>query len=903
MITFLIKGSPAQEAGLKAGDIIVAVNDMPTEKLSVEEVRNLLLGEKGTTVKVTVAKPSNMNVKKDFYLTRREIKYSEANQGESPNFSGPKLEIKIGSIESPTAPYPYGNEIDRKLAVINLSAPGATSYEAYILNKERKPIARVYIDDGEYLGSGLETQAQWVETISSDPAENVNSPTGKYIFFIKCYGSNNQVASAEKEFQIDVTPPILKLSSPGKIISDGQLIFAANKDVYVNIATYDKYGNTIEVISNGDKIYTANRAHKLKLARKDKIGYVWLKVTDRYGNTSAKVIGLASAFSEEVKKYYLYRIAGSVSRKAWKNKEYTNYYNEILLKSRELLNAGAPLKAILLLQACEEKYPYEDVISDYSYIKGGFGAMAQMEIARIYAEHLNDYEQAITEYSKAIKKYKGIEIGFIQAPRGPWGKCGIFSLLKIARIYGNDLKDYKKALDVYHSYLGTYADEWEGVWEYAYSFDLQALNSIINITKTIYGNGDKTIEECKKIIAEARNEDMACEALIKIAEVYEEKTNYSEAINSYAEIINRYPTAEITFPYDVPLNYSSLAKIKILNLYQKKLKNPSKTKEYAETIINTEKDQAIIDLAHKKLDELLPADKRNVNEIKLEYKLPKYAEHFHLDQIIGEDENKLFFAGGYDDQNFTYSLNIKDALKETIRDQQKDEIKKFIFTEEANVVNADKKAEYELIRNENIHKIVKQKDKQIVYTSIASVEPVISFVSDKNHLYILHPNHVIIRNVSDFKERKLSLSNRKYDWPKGLWISPDSHCLIVWDEGRLVNNTNEENTLKVINLEQNSEKVVHTVTVKGEIKNLLFLDDNKHFLINKGRAPYCYYYQDYIPSKIDIYELSTMKNIKTIYVDGDAMNVVLSKNKDYLWILSNRHQPILSIVDVNRILK
>lgn len=49
-----LPGSPAERAGLKAGDYIVAVDDKEVKGLSVDEVASRIRGKKGTSVKITV---------------------------------------------------------------------------------------------------------------------------------------------------------------------------------------------------------------------------------------------------------------------------------------------------------------------------------------------------------------------------------------------------------------------------------------------------------------------------------------------------------------------------------------------------------------------------------------------------------------------------------------------------------------------------------------------------------------------------------------------------------------------------------------------------------------------------------------------------------------------------------
>lgn len=70
MITSTIDDSPARKAGLQAGDSIVKVNDEDASAWSVEQAVSKIRGDKGTTVKLSVARNNQLQ---DFSIVRDEI--------------------------------------------------------------------------------------------------------------------------------------------------------------------------------------------------------------------------------------------------------------------------------------------------------------------------------------------------------------------------------------------------------------------------------------------------------------------------------------------------------------------------------------------------------------------------------------------------------------------------------------------------------------------------------------------------------------------------------------------------------------------------------------------------------------------------------------------------------------
>lgn len=65
-------GSPAMRAGIRAGDVIIKVDEKPTEGLSVDQVASMLKGPKGTVVHVTVSRVGGSKPLQ-FTITRAQI--------------------------------------------------------------------------------------------------------------------------------------------------------------------------------------------------------------------------------------------------------------------------------------------------------------------------------------------------------------------------------------------------------------------------------------------------------------------------------------------------------------------------------------------------------------------------------------------------------------------------------------------------------------------------------------------------------------------------------------------------------------------------------------------------------------------------------------------------------------
>ncbi len=73
VVTLPQPGTPAAKAGLKAGDIFVTINSDTVLTLGSDKVRELLRGQAGTSLNVTVRRPYTTDSIKEFKLTRAKI--------------------------------------------------------------------------------------------------------------------------------------------------------------------------------------------------------------------------------------------------------------------------------------------------------------------------------------------------------------------------------------------------------------------------------------------------------------------------------------------------------------------------------------------------------------------------------------------------------------------------------------------------------------------------------------------------------------------------------------------------------------------------------------------------------------------------------------------------------------
>jgi carboxyl-terminal processing protease len=119
-------GFPAYKAGLRAGDIIVMVNDKPTEGLNTTEIADLLKGQRGTQVKIVVSREGSAD-NLTFNVTREDI--SRKSVGDAFWVKPGVAYLKILSFAETT-----GKELDE-----NLKRLGENNIKGLVLDLRANP--------------------------------------------------------------------------------------------------------------------------------------------------------------------------------------------------------------------------------------------------------------------------------------------------------------------------------------------------------------------------------------------------------------------------------------------------------------------------------------------------------------------------------------------------------------------------------------------------------------------------------------------------------------------------------------------------------------------------------------------------------------------------------------------
>ena len=188
-VVSVVKGSNAEKAGLKAGDVVEYIENKATRDISLYDARQMILGEPGTVVNLRVLrsgeKPQVLKV------TRGAHKVPQA---EARMEAGKIGVIKVYSLEE-------GEANDIRTQVQNLTKQGA---QKIILDlrgvatgslNEGVAVANLFIKDGE-LAKVLGRDNKVVKTFAADPAKAIFDGKVAAIIDLGTAGAAEVVASA-----------------------------------------------------------------------------------------------------------------------------------------------------------------------------------------------------------------------------------------------------------------------------------------------------------------------------------------------------------------------------------------------------------------------------------------------------------------------------------------------------------------------------------------------------------------------------------------------------------------------------------------------------------------------------------------------------------------------------------
>ena len=142
-----MEDTPAAKAGVLAGDQILKINGVSTEKLGLQDAVKVLRGEPGQRITLTTLRPSTKEIK-DYALERTEIKVRSVKGGQllDPELTGP---FKVGYVRIAQFNEPTADEFAKSLDALQKQG-----MQALILDLRNNP--------GGLLNSAVDVCAQFL---------------------------------------------------------------------------------------------------------------------------------------------------------------------------------------------------------------------------------------------------------------------------------------------------------------------------------------------------------------------------------------------------------------------------------------------------------------------------------------------------------------------------------------------------------------------------------------------------------------------------------------------------------------------------------------------------------------------------------------------------------------------
>lgn len=188
-VVSVVKGSPADKAGLKAGDVIEYIGTKATRDVSLYDARQLLTGDAGSEVSVRVlragSKPQTIKIVRGKYAIP---------QAEARVEAGKIGVVKVYSLEE-------GEANDIKTQVQNLTKQGVQKIVLDLRGvavgnlQEAVSVANLFIKDGE-IAKVIGRENKLIKTFTADPSKAIFDGKVVAIIDLGTAGVGEVVASA-----------------------------------------------------------------------------------------------------------------------------------------------------------------------------------------------------------------------------------------------------------------------------------------------------------------------------------------------------------------------------------------------------------------------------------------------------------------------------------------------------------------------------------------------------------------------------------------------------------------------------------------------------------------------------------------------------------------------------------
>ncbi|MEQ1922939.1 MAG: S41 family peptidase, partial [Pyrinomonadaceae bacterium] len=185
----VVKGGPAEKAGMRAGDVIEYIDSKATQDISLYDAQQLIAGDAGTTVALRVLRSGEKP--QTFKIARGTFKAPAA---ESRLEAGKVGVIKVNSLAD-------GEANDIKTQVANLTKQGAQKIVLDLRGvaggnlAEGVAVANLFIKSGE-LAKVIGKEAKVTQTFTADPAKTVFDGGLAVLIDLGTAGAAEAVASA-----------------------------------------------------------------------------------------------------------------------------------------------------------------------------------------------------------------------------------------------------------------------------------------------------------------------------------------------------------------------------------------------------------------------------------------------------------------------------------------------------------------------------------------------------------------------------------------------------------------------------------------------------------------------------------------------------------------------------------